>query len=375
MNKQLERYDWVLIITAFLLIGFGLLMVYSASFPLGIDISGDPYHFLKRQFVWFAVGTFLFFLILHIPYRFYKKIVPLLVLISILLLVSVLLFGEEIKGAKRWLSIGPVTIQPSEFIKLAVIIYLAHVYSNKQKYIDQFVRGVLPPLIIVACMFGLIIMQPDLGTAAMVLLAGGTIVFLSGARWFHLLVLGGLSGGFILWLAKETPYRMQRLIAFQDPFTHQMDSGGYQLIQSYIAMAHGGLTGTGLGKSAQKMHFLPEPHTDFIFPVIVEELGIFGLLFVVGCFFILLWRGFVTGVRAPDVFGKLLAFGITFFFMFQALLNLMAVSGLVPITGVPLPFVSYGGSSLIASMISLGIVANIARKVKTERLRAARKEK
>ncbi|MDA3130519.1 putative lipid II flippase FtsW [Aliibacillus thermotolerans] len=363
-----------MITTAFLLISFGLLMVYSASFPLGIDISGDPYHFLKRQLVWFVLGTFLFFIVLHIPYRFYRKLVPYLVLLSLVVLVLVLLVGEEVKGAQRWLSFGPVTIQPSEFIKLAVILYLAHVYSNKHKYIDQFVQGVLPPLIIVVCMFGLIILQPDLGTAAMVLLAGGTIVFLSGARWFHLFILGGLSAGVVAWLAFETPYRMQRLIAFQDPFSHQMDSGGYQLIQAYIAMAHGGLTGTGLGKSAQKMHYLPEPHTDFIFPVIVEELGIFGLLFVVGCFLVLLWRGFITGVHASDMFGKLLAFGITFFFMFQALLNLMAVSGMMPITGVPLPFISYGGSSLIVSMISLGIVANIARKVKTERLRAKKEE-
>ncbi|MFB4163548.1 putative lipid II flippase FtsW [Alteribacillus sp. JSM 102045] len=368
MSRILKRYDWIMLITAFLLISFGLVMVYSASFPLGLDMADDAFYFVKRQLLWLMIGFFLFFIMLHFPYRLYMKLVPFIVGLSVVSLILVILIGTNVNGAQRWLSLGPLTVQPSEFVKISVIFYLSYVYSKKHEYIDQFIKGVLPPLIIVVFIFILIMLQPDLGTATTILLVGGTIVFLSGARWRHLITLGVLATLAVTWLAFQAPYRMQRLVAFRDPFEYEMQGSGHQLIQSYIAMAHGGVTGTGLGQSVQKMHFLPEPHTDFIFAVIAEELGIFGMLFIIACFMVISYRGFIAGIKCQRLFGKLLAFGIVCFLLFQALFNLAAVSGLMPITGITLPFISYGGSSLLVSMISLAILGNIAKEVKQQEL-------
>lgn len=364
MAEQKKHYDWVLIGVTFLLGIFGLLMVYSASFPLGVDIADNPTHFFTRQVMWFAIGAVVFFIALHFPYMHYQKLTPFIVGICMLLLLAVILVGSEVNGARRWLSFGPFRLQPSEFVKLAVIIYLANVYSKKQHYITHFVRGVLPPLVVVVFMFGLIMLQPDLGTGIMVLLIGGTIVFLSGAKWVHLGTLALLGGGVATFLAMQEPYRVQRLVAFRDPFAWEVEGSGHQLIQSYIAIASGGVTGNGLGQSVQKMHYLPEPHTDFIFAVIAEELGLLGLLFVVACFAVIALRGFAVGRSSRDTFGKLLAFGIVFFLLMQALFNLAAATGLMPITGITLPMVSYGGSSLLVCMLGLGILANISRTTK-----------
>ncbi|WP_254781005.1 putative lipid II flippase FtsW [Alteribacillus bidgolensis] len=369
MSSILQRYDWVMLIAAFLLMIFGLIMVYSASFPLGLDMADDAFYFVKRQINWLIIGFFLFFILLHFPYRLYMKLIPFIVGLSVISLILVVLMGTSVNGSQRWLSLGPLTVQPSEFVKIAVILYLAYVYSKKHEYIDQLIKGVLPPLIIVVFIFTLIMLQPDLGTATTILLVGGTVVFLSGARWRHLITLGVLASLAVTWLAFQAPYRMQRLVAFRDPFEYEMQGSGHQLIQSYIAMAHGGVTGTGLGQSVQKMHFLPEPHTDFIFAVIAEELGIFGMFFILSCLIVIAYRGFIAGMKCKRLFGKLLAFGIVFFLLFQAFFNLAAVSGLMPITGITLPFVSYGGSSLLVSMISLAILGNIAKEVKQQQLK------
>lgn len=364
MVKQQKHYDWILIGVTFFLGIFGLMMVYSASFPLGIDIADNPAYFFTRQVIWFIIGAGVFFTALHFPYTYYQKLTPFIVGTCILLLLAVIVVGTEVNGARRWLSFGPFQLQPSEFVKIAVIIYLANVYSKKQHYITHFVRGVLPPLIVVVFMFGLIMMQPDLGTGLMVLLIGGMIIFLAGAKWSHLVSLAVLGGGVAVFLAMQAPYRIQRLVAFRDPFEWEAEGSGHQLIQSYIAIANGGVTGNGLGQSVQKMHYLPEPHTDFIFAVIAEELGILGLLFIVGCFAVIALRGFAIGRSSRDAFGKLLAFGIVFFLLTQALFNLAAATGLMPITGITLPLVSYGGSSLLVCMLCLGILTNISKTTK-----------
>lgn len=361
MKTKWSFYDWPLIGASFILAVFGLIMVYSASFPLGIDLFDNPLHFISRQLIFFVLGTVVFIFVVHFPYTYYQKLTPFIIGACILMLLAVIAVGIEVNGSQRWLSFGPIQIQPSEFVKLAIIIYLAHVYSRKQHYITSFIRGVLPPLVVVVFIFALIMLQPDLGTAMMILLIGGTIVFLSGARWQHLGVLGGLAAAVVTILAVQEPYRMQRLVAFRDPFEWEAEGSGHQLIQSYIAMANGGVTGTGLGQSVQKMHYLPEPHTDFIFAVIAEELGFLGLLFVVLCFAVIAWRGFLIGRKSTTTFGKLLSFGIVFFLLMQALFNLAAATGLMPITGITLPMVSYGGSSLLVSMLCLGILANVAR--------------
>ncbi|MED1600190.1 putative lipid II flippase FtsW [Alkalihalophilus marmarensis] len=353
--------DWVLIITTFLLAGFGLLMVFSSSYVLAIDKFNNPYHFITRQAVWFllAIPAFLFFM--HFPYRLYRKLAIVIVGFMVLSLILVKTpLGHEVGGAQRWIRIGPLNLQPSEFVKIGIVIYLAHVYSKKQVYIDQFIKGVLPPLVVVAVIFGLIMLQPDLGTATSILMVSLLIVFFSGARFRHLLGLGLVGGGLFATLAITEPYRIRRLTSFTDPFSDQFGDG-LQLVNSYIAIAHGGLTGTGLGQSVQKLLYLPEAHTDFILAIVSEELGFLGVIFVLACHGLILFRGVIIGTRCKSPFGSLLAFGIVFQIAIQVIFNVGAVSGLLPITGIPLPLVSNGGSSLLVTLVSIAILANISR--------------
>ncbi len=372
MNYSFRKdNDWLLIIATFLLTGFGLLMVYSSSYVWGLNEVDNPHFFIKRQFMWFVLATVVFFFVMHVPYRFYQKLTPIIILVSLLLLVAVLIpgIGDSSKGAQRWIEVGPIRLQPSELVKIGVIIYLAQVYSQKQAYIDQFIRGVMPPLVVVGFVFGLIMMQPDLGTATSILMVTLLLVFFSGAKWRHLIGLGAVGATLFVVFALAEPYRIERLTAYRDPFADPWDSG-LQLIQSYIAIAHGGLFGTGLGQSVQKLLYLPEPHTDFILAVIAEELGIFGVLIVLGLHSFLLFRGVMIGARCKSPFGSLLAFGISFQIAIQVLFNIGAVSGMLPITGIPLPLVSNGGTSLLITFISLAILANISRNnIRSKRLK------
>ncbi|GAE32363.1 putative lipid II flippase FtsW [Halalkalibacter hemicellulosilyticus] len=351
--------DWFLIITVFLLAIFGLIMVFSASYVFGIAMeTPDPYFYIKRQLQWFFLGTFFFLVVMHIPFRFYKKLSPLLIILSLIALALVLVpgVGYTVNGATRWIRIGSFQIQPSEVVKIVIIIYLAQVYSQKQAYIDQFIRGVMPPLIIVGFIFGLIMLQPDLGTATSIMLVAVIIVFFSGAKWWHLLSLGIVGGSLFAVFSMSEDYRIRRLTSFVDPFADPLDSG-LQLIQSYIAIAHGGLSGTGLGQSVQKLFYLPEPFTDFILAIISEELGLLGIAFVLGAHALILFRGVMIGTRCKNPFGSLLAFGIVFQIAIQVVFNVGAVTGLLPITGIPLPLVSNGGSSLFVTLVSLAILA------------------
>lgn len=352
--------DWLLIITTFLLASFGLLMVFSASYVYALYENGNYAFFFQRQLMWFALATVAFLFVMHVPFEKYRKITVFLYLVAVISLLLVPIIGVEINNAKRWLDLGFTTVQPSEFVKLVMIIYLAHVYSNKNSYIDNFRRGVMPPLIAVSLILALIMFQPDLGTATAILAVTCLIVFFSGAKMRHLLGLGLVGFCLFLALAFSEEYRLERITSFLNPFEHYDDSG-YQVIQSYIGIAHGGLTGTGLGNSVIKLMYLPEPHTDFILAVILEELGLFGAIFIIGCYSIILVRGVYIGIRCKNLFGSLLAFGIVFQMMIQAVFNLGAVTGLLPITGITLPLISNGGSSLLITMVSLAILANISK--------------
>lgn len=356
-----KNNDWLLIITTILLAVFGLVMVYSSSYAFALYDRGDQLFFFKRQSMWLGLSLIAFFVLMHFPFRAFKKLSPLIILVSIILLILVKTpLGIEENNAQRWLGIAGFTIQPSEFVKVGMIIYLAQVYSQKQKYINNFLSGVLPPLIIVGLVLGLIMMQPDMGTATSILLVTGLIVFFSGARIIHLGMLGAVGASLFAYYATSESYRLNRITAFLDPFADPSDKG-HQLIQSYIAIANGGLSGTGLGQSVQKLMYLPERHTDMIMAIVSEELGILGVLFIMVCYTVILFKGVLIGVRCKDTFGSLLAFGIVFQIGFQVVFNLGAVTGLLPITGIPLPFISSGGSSLLVSMISIAILANIAR--------------
>ncbi|MDQ0254967.1 cell division protein FtsW [Evansella vedderi] len=362
--------DWILIITIALISIFGLIMIYSASFVIGYEErGGNITHFFDRQLQWIIVSSIAFLFFVFFPYRHFRKLSPFIVFGSFLLLGLVFIPGIGVGGeinARRWINIAGFQIQPSEFVKLGSIIYLAYVYSRKQAYINKFFSGVLPPLIVVAVFFGLIMMQPDLGTATSIVMVAGLIAFCSGARMLHLISLGSLAAWALFHYATSAEYRLNRLIGHRSPFELEA-SQGYQLVQSYIAIAHGGLTGAGLGQSVQKLFYLPEAHTDFILAIVSEELGIIGVGFVFACMLIIIIRGVIIGARCRDTFGSLLAYGIVFQLAIQMTFNAGAVNGLLPITGIPFPFISYGGSSLLAVFMSMGILVNISRKTEKER--------
>ncbi|WP_416151554.1 putative lipid II flippase FtsW [Salipaludibacillus sp. HK11] len=360
--------DWYLIISICFLALFGLVMIYSASFVQGYEHFENITHFFDRQLQWLVVSVFLFIIFMFFPYRHYRKLAPWIVGGSIvsLLLILVPSIGYEVNNATRWINIAGFRIQPSEFVKIGSIIYLAYVYSRKQAYINKFFTGVLPPLVVVIIFFLLIMMQPDLGTATSIVLVAGLIAFCSGARKLHLISLGSLAGWALYHYATSAPYRLNRLLGHRNPFELEQTEG-FQLVQSYIAIAHGGISGAGMGQSVQKLFYLPEAHTDFILAIISEELGLLGIFVVFLAMFFIIGRGVLVGARCRDTFGSLLAFGIVFQLSIQMIFNAGAVNGILPITGIPFPFLSYGGSSLLITFISMGILANISRKTERER--------
>ncbi|MCY8266967.1 putative lipid II flippase FtsW [Bacillus haynesii] len=363
--SHLKKLDYVLIASVLFLSTFGLLMVYSAGYPLGYMKYHDGSYFFMKQLQWLLIGLTFFSAVVFFPYKAYSKLIRFLVKLSFLLLILVLLpgIGMEKNNSQRWIQLGSLIIQPSEAVKLVMVIYFAYVYAKKQRYIADFGKGVMPPLLILAAVFFLILKQPDLGTAVSILLSCGAVLLCAGLRIRHLLLLGTMAGTGIAYFAMTAPYRLKRLTSFSDPFQNE-NGDGYQLINSYLAIDSGGLWGNGLGNSVQKLGFLPEAHTDFIMAVISEELGGIGLAMIIGAYLLIMFRGVRIAVQIDDPFGKLLAVGLTFQIMIQALFNLGAVFGLLPITGIPLPFVSYGGSSLMFMLMSAGILVNLSSHVK-----------
>ncbi|WP_188454519.1 putative lipid II flippase FtsW [Virgibacillus oceani] len=365
MIKKFKDYDFTLMITPILLAGFGIVMIYSASMVIAVVEGYESTHYLFKQLQWFVLGFIGFALCCIFPYKYYQKLMKLVILLVLGLLVGVLLFGNEVNNAKSWFSFGFGSLQPAEFAKLGLIMYLASIYSKKQSYINDFNRGVLPPLVLTGIVLGLIVMQPDIGTAAIIFLIACSVIFSSGIRFKHLsiLIFIGLAVVAIAIPSMVTDERIARFTGAYQPF-ETPDSDGYHLIQSYLAIGVGGLTGEGLGHSVQKLGYLQEAHTDFIMAVIAEELGFIGVIIVIGLLATIILRGIFIARKCDDSFGALLAIGISSMVGIQAFINLGAISGLLPITGVPLPFVSYGGSSLLVMMISMGILNNIAKSVK-----------
>lgn len=368
MLQKLKFYDYTLIITPILLASFGLVMVYSASMVFAVVQGHAANHYLTQQSIRFGMGLIGFILCSAFPYRYYQKLIKPIILGVILLLIGVLLFGSEVNNAQSWI----LGIQPAEFAKLAIVMYLASVYSKKQEYIREFSKAVLPPLIITGIILALIVLQPDIGTASIVFLIACSVIFSSGIRFKHLSLLLFIG---LMFLLMTLPYmatdeRLTRFTGAYQPFETPA-SHGYQLIQSYVAIGNGGLAGEGLGQSVQKLGYLTEAHTDFIMAVVAEELGFIGVVIVIGMLSIIVLRGLFISRKVKDSFGSLLAIGISSMVGIQAFINLGAISGLLPITGVPLPFVSYGGSSLLVLLISMGILNNIAMHIKKRELEPA----
>lgn len=364
MLKKLKDFDFTLMITPLLLAGFGIVMVYSASMVVAVVDGMDSNYYLIRQCIFFFLALIGFSITSFLPYQFYQKFMKVIILTCIILLAAVLFFGDIVNNARSWFRIGPLSLQPAEVAKLGLIIYLSAIYSKKQAYLEHFSKGVLPPLVLTAIVLGLIMMQPDVGTASIIFLMACSVIFASGIKWKHLMILV-LIGLIMLAFAVPnmvTEERLSRFTGAYQPF-NSPDLDGYQLIQSYVAIGVGGLTGEGLGNSVQKLGFLVEGHTDFIMAIIAEELGFFGVALVLGLLATIVLRGLYISRKSKDSFGSLLALGISSMVGIQTFINLGAISGILPITGVPLPFISYGGSSLLMMLISMGVLNNIAMQV------------
>ncbi|WP_163879517.1 stage V sporulation protein E [Paenibacillus favisporus] len=362
MNKTRPAPDLWLLLCILGLLTIGMIMVYSAGSVLGFHDYGDSFYFVKRQMLFAGLGLVAMFFTANLDYHVWKKYAKAGLIICFGLLVIVLIPGIGVVrgGARSWLGISSFGIQPSEFMKLGMILFLSKWLSSENFNITAFGKGLLPPLGLIGLAFGLIMMQPDLGTGTVMLGASMMIVFTAGAKLSHLgfLGLGGVAGFAGLIIA--APYRLQRITAFLDPWSDPLGAG-YQIIQSLYAIGPGGLGGLGLGMSRQKYSYVPEPQTDFIFSILAEELGFIGGLIVLLLFLVLVWRGMRVAMTIPDRFGSLLAVGIIGMVAVQVVINIGVVIGMMPVTGITLPLISYGGSSLTLMLTALGILLNLSR--------------
>ncbi|HHY74526.1 MAG TPA: stage V sporulation protein E [Bacillus bacterium] len=354
--------DFILILATMSLLAIGMIMVYSASAVWANFKFDDSFFFAKRQLLFAGVGVIAMFVIMNIDYWTWRTWSKAILLICFILLVAVLIPGIGLVrgGARSWLGIGAFSIQPSEFMKIAMIIFLAKFLSEHQKLVTSFRKGLVPSLALVFFAFGLIMLQPDLGTGVVMVGTCVVMIFVAGAKISHFIGLGLLGlAGFVALIA-SAPYRIKRITAFLDPWQDPLGSG-FQIIQSLYAIGPGGLLGIGLGQSRQKHYYLPEPQTDFIFSILSEELGFIGGTFVILLFSLLLWRGVRIALGAPDLFGSFLGIGIIVMIAIQVIINIGVVTGLMPVTGITLPFLSYGGSSLTLMLMAVGVLLNISR--------------
>jgi cell division protein FtsW len=358
-----SRVDrWLLSVTV-ILVGLGIVMIYSASAIRAQERFGDPMFFLKKQAIWAALGLLAMAWAATWDLKRFQRVTPILLLAALLLLLLVLIPGVGIKinGARRWLRLFGLSFQPGEFAKLAVVLFLASYFARRQDRLHSFVDGLLPPLVMTGIMAGLIILQPNFGTAVILLLTAALMLYVGHARVSHLLGTAAVALPSLLFLMWMSAHGRARLLALWRP-SQVSSRATYQLDQSFYALGPGGWLGLGLGNSMQKLFFLPEPHNDFIFAIVGEELGFVGGLAVVLLFAVFLWRGARTAMRASDPYAGYLAMGVTGLIVGQAVVNMAVVSGLVPTTGVPLPFLSFGGSSLVIMLFAVGILLNVSRR-------------
>ena len=359
-NKKL---DIPLLVAVIFISIFGIIMIYSSSSVWALYKFEDSFKYVKNQTLFFIIGLFLMYYISKININFYKNKSNLILGLCFILLVLVLIPGIGVvrNGARSWFGIGSFGIQPSEAAKIGLIIFVSKYLSNNKKEIKNIKQGVLPILAIILLFFGLIMLEPDFGTGMVMTLTLIVMLFVSGVKMSFFVKIGVLGLLGITGLIIIAPYRLERIISFINPWSDPLGTG-FQIIQSLYAIGPGGLLGMGFLNSRQKQFYLPEPQTDFIFSIISEEFGFLGVLIVCSFFVFIFYRIMKISLKQTDLFAKYLSFGLSFGLILQAMLNLMVVVGLIPVTGVTLPFLSYGGSSLLVSMASIGIVLNISRK-------------
>ena len=367
MARKLKSDKWLFTATL-LLVCTSVVMVYSASAVMAMQDFKNPYLFLFKQGTWALLGVLFVQLVMRIDYHNYRQPAVIWAGLAVVIFALVaVLFGTPRNGATRWLNLGGLGIQPSELAKLCVIVFVAALLERRMERIDEPAYALVPIGGVLGVIVALILTQPDLGTAASIVVIVAVMIFAAGINYryvFGLALLALPAFGILVWMSD---YRWKRVIAFLDPWKDPLGDG-FQIIQSMIAVSTGGIVGRGLMAGVQKLFYLPEPHNDFIFAVISEELGLVGATVLLACFCVITWRGLRTAMRAPDRFGAFLALGLTTMVAFQAFFNISVVLGLLPTKGIPLPFVSYGGSSLLINLVGMGILLNVSQHASTSRV-------
>ncbi|MBQ4629517.1 MAG: putative lipid II flippase FtsW [Clostridia bacterium] len=353
--------DYSFLIIVFMLLCYGLIMVFSASSAAAHYQYNDAYYFIKRQFAWSLIGIGIMLVVSRISYKTIYKYSLHLMVISIVLLILVPLIGVEVKGAKRWIGFGAFSFQPSELAKFAIIVFLARSVTANHEALKTFGKGFLPYVFIIGLLALLVFIEPHLSGAIVIVLTGFIVLWAAGAKIAHFAAIGLPALGAAVVAMISAPYRMARVTAFFDPFKDSSGTG-FQIVQSLYAIGSGGFFGLGLGQSRQKHLFLPEPQNDFIFSVICEELGFIGAALVVVLFVFLVWKGLKIASNAPDAFSRLLVIGIIGLIAVQVIINIAVVTSSIPATGMPLPFFSYGGTSLVFILAEMGVVLSVSRE-------------
>lgn len=356
------QVDLLFLGTIIILLMFGLIMVTSSSSESARYMNNDPLFFAKRQFIWAIISVIVMMVVSKVDYKFIKDKSFLILGISILLLIAIFVVGQKVNGSTRWINLGFLTFQPSEFAKLALITFLASSLSRNQDKLPIFTKGLLPHLAIVGFIAALIVLEPHFSATLLIVGTSIIMIYVAGAKLKHLLLLAApvVAGGIAMVII--SPYRLQRVTSFMDPFKDKLGDG-WQIIQSLYAIGSGGLFGLGLGQSRQKFLYIPEPHNDFIFSILCEELGTIGAFLMIVLFIVLIWRGIRIAMKAPDTFSCLFVTGIISMVALEVIMNIAVVTSSMPVTGIPLPFFSYGGTSLLFLMTGMGIVLNISRYV------------
>jgi cell division protein FtsW len=360
MARKLQSDKW-LFLASLVLVCTSVVMVYSASVVLALDRYEESHTFVTKQLMWALLGIAVMSIVMRVDYRTYRneRLVWTLLGVSVLLLIGVL-FSRPVNGTRRWFGVGGLGIQPSEFAKMAAVLFTALLLDRRMHRVNEIGYSLLPIAIVTGVLGGLILLEPDFGTAVSLVAVTGLMIFAAGLSYRYVVgtVLLSLPALYVIGMSAD--YRRRRLFAFLDPWSDPLGDG-FQIIQSLIAVGTGGVTGRGLMGGVQKLFYLPEPHTDFIYAVIGEELGLIGASVVLACFCVIAWRGLRASTLAPDRFGALLALGLTLMIVLQAFVNISVVLGLMPTKGITLPLVSHGGSSLLINLLGLGVLLNISQ--------------
>jgi cell division protein FtsW len=365
MARKLKS-DQTLFVATLLLVCLSVIMVYSASAVVAMERFRQPYLFLTKQLMWATLGIAVLWIVMRVDYRLYREPVFIWSALGIVTVCLIaVMFSPPVNNARRWFGVGGLGIQPSEVAKLVAIVFIADMLERRMQRINELGYGIVPIGIVVGALVGLILIEPDFGTAMTLALIAAVMVFAAGLSYTYVFGTILLALPLVAAVAMSASYRRRRLLSFMNPWEDPFGDG-FQVVQSLIAVGTGGVTGKGLMAGVQKLFYLPEPHTDFIFSVISEELGLIGATLVVICFCVITWRGLRVALRAPDRFGAFLAIGLTTMVAVQAFMNISVVLSLMPTKGIPLPFVSFGGSSLLINLVGMGVLLNVSQHASTE---------